>query len=882
MVERRGAQRDEHLARRRRPDPGRLRTAAPPARRPRGCGSLSRAQSCHDRRRAGPARCGARPRRGRRRTRRRRTRRRSGTSASGVSAASSRNGLHDGAARGLLSSGDAAARRADRDLGGALLLRARGRSPGRGRGGSPATPGPTATPSCARSSTRSAAGSAARTACSSTRTSTSTARAPRAPASASTARTRSLITRRHGSWVVLGTLVSDVEVEPSRAARRRLRLVHALHRRVPDRTRSTSPARSTRPAASRTGRRRRTPMPEPYRAELGALVYGCDICQDVCPWNRGVEKRRAGVAPPAGAEPTVSLAGVARGGRGRAGRALRPALRPAQRSALAAPERARRGRQRRRRRPSGPLWSATPRATTTLLARARRAGRSRGSTSGDRRVKLIRTRRVVRLAIVPLALAADPASTADDFPAGYEAAAWSLLARARARRASRCSCSRRPLARPPRRLALLSVLVDASSSRRCMFVFAWEPGQPLRSLLFLVVLEAALFFRLRGGLIAAALHAAVLVAARVVARGRVRHHRRSSTRSSCACWSRSRSAASSAGSSSMERGQARAAASAAAEAERLRDELGRRDRRARGDEPRRARARLFARPRRGVRGLRRRSCAACCRSTAPRSSLARATARAGDGDRRRRRRRAARRRAARSQSPDSVARGGDRAKAGRSTARTSRDAALPRGGAACSSSASRSRVARAAAARARARSARSRSRAPSRRRSAPRRSSSSRSSAGSSRRPSRTCAPTRPSGRPSEELRRLSALRADFVSLVSHELRSPMAAVIGSARTLQQRWRELRPEQREAFLAVIADETTRLSALVGDVLDTSRIEAGTFGYAFSRRRSRRGRARLGRRRRDRAGRGAAQRRRCRRRCRTCAATPSGCGSSSTT
>ena len=37
-----------------------------------------------------------------------------------------------------------------------------------------------------------------------------------------------------------------------------------------------------------------------------------------------------------------------------------------------------------------------------------------------------------------------------------------------------------------------------------------------------------------------------------------------------------------------------------------------------------------------------------------------------------------------------------------------------------------------------------------------------------------------------EELRRLSALlRADFVSLVSHELRSPMAAVIGAARTLE-------------------------------------------------------------------------------------------------
>jgi signal transduction histidine kinase len=84
-----------------------------------------------------------------------------------------------------------------------------------------------------------------------------------------------------------------------------------------------------------------------------------------------------------------------------------------------------------------------------------------------------------------------------------------------------------------------------------------------------------------------------------------------------------------------------------------------------------------------------------------------------------------------------------------------------------------------------------------------------------------------------EELRRLSALRADFVSLVSHELRSPMAAVIGAARTLQARWRELQPSQREAFLALIADETSRLATLIGDVLDTSRIDAGTFSYTFS-------------------------------------------------
>ncbi len=84
-----------------------------------------------------------------------------------------------------------------------------------------------------------------------------------------------------------------------------------------------------------------------------------------------------------------------------------------------------------------------------------------------------------------------------------------------------------------------------------------------------------------------------------------------------------------------------------------------------------------------------------------------------------------------------------------------------------------------------------------------------------------------------DELRRLSALRADFVSLVSHELRSPMAAVIGAARTLQGRWRELTPEQRQAFLGLIGDETSRLAALIEDVLDTSRIEAGTFSFTFS-------------------------------------------------
>ena len=65
------------------------------------------------------------------------------------------------------------------------------------------------------------------------------------------------------------------------------------------------------------------PPPVEYRAELGAQVYGCDICQDVCPWNRGVEKRRAGSRCRQDAEPHVSLVEWLRSRRGRAAAALR-------------------------------------------------------------------------------------------------------------------------------------------------------------------------------------------------------------------------------------------------------------------------------------------------------------------------------------------------------------------------------------------------------------------------------------------------------------------------------------------------------------------------------------------------------------------------------
>jgi epoxyqueuosine reductase len=100
-----------------------------------------------------------------------------------------------------------------------------------------------------------------------------------------------LITRHHGSWVVLGTLVSDVELESTPPLETDCGSCRICIDACPTGALDEPGVLDATKCLS-YWTQAPAPIPEPYRAALGAQVYGCDICQDVCPWNRAVARRR--------------------------------------------------------------------------------------------------------------------------------------------------------------------------------------------------------------------------------------------------------------------------------------------------------------------------------------------------------------------------------------------------------------------------------------------------------------------------------------------------------------------------------------------------------------------------------------------------------------
>ncbi len=76
-------------------------------------------------------------------------------------------------------------------------------------------------------------------------------------------------------------------------------------------------------------------------------------------------------------------------------------------------------------------------------------------------------------------------------------------------------------------------------------------------------------------------------------------------------------------------------------------------------------------------------------------------------------------------------------------------------------------------------------------------------------------------------LEELEKLRAEFLAMVSHELRAPLTSIKGSTDTLLESFNSLDPAEAIQFLRIVKSQAERMRDLITELMDVARIESGT-------------------------------------------------------
>lgn len=83
-----------------------------------------------------------------------------------------------------------------------------------------------------------------------------------------------------------------------------------------------------------------------------------------------------------------------------------------------------------------------------------------------------------------------------------------------------------------------------------------------------------------------------------------------------------------------------------------------------------------------------------------------------------------------------------------------------------------------------------------------------------------------------ESLKGLESMRSQFVSNISHELRTPMTSILGFIEGIQDG--TIPPEQHDYYISLVRDEVRRLHKLTNDLLELTRMESGRSGIKMAR------------------------------------------------